>query len=533
MSPRRALAIPADLYQGARRRSGGPPVAVLLIAAGVTVIVLAPLVETLYDAAQGGFAQAARLLFRPLVGQLLLNTLGLAVVATALCAVIATGTAWLIERTDLPGRRFWAIAAPLPLAIPAFVTSYTWLSVSPVFEGAAGAALVMTCSYYPLVYLPVAAALRGIDPALEESACSLGCSPWACFFRVTVPQLKPALYGGMLLVVLQVFAEFGAFALLRFRTFTTEIYTQYTAGYTIDQGALLACVLLILCLLCLFAELRLRGRRYYARVGTGTRRRPTRYRLGKARYPVLAGMIGLGIVTLGMPLAMIMYWLTQHDVAAVTTVGVAPMQVLNATLHSVGYALAAGIATTLLAIPITFLSVRYRHRFVTLLERAAYLPQGMPGIVVALALVSLSLNLLHPLYQSTVLLIAAYAIIFLPLAIVSLRGTLAQIPHNLEQSARALGCRPIAVLWRVILPQAAPGLGAAAALVFIVVCTELTTTLLLVPIGAHTLATRIWAESSTFAFAATAPYAVTLVAISMLATWVLANRFGRSPIGKE
>jgi iron(III) transport system permease protein len=184
----------------------------------------------------------------------------------------------------------------------------------------------------------------------------------------------------------------------------------------------------------------------------------------------------------------------------------------------------------MLALPIAFLSIRYRQPLIQLMERATYLPRGMPGIVVALALVTLSLQLLHPLYQTAGLLILAYAIVFLPLAVVSVRSTLTQVQPNLEQSARVLGSRPLGVLWRIVLPLAAPGLGAATALVFIAVCTELTTTLLLIPTGAHTLATQVWAESSTFAFAAAAPYAAALIAISMLATWILTNRFGRSPI---
>src|SRR5699024_5191554 len=145
------------------------------------------------------------------------------------------------------------------------------------------------------------------------------------------------------------------------------------------------------------------------------------------------------------------------------------------------------------------------------------------------ALLTLSLSIL-PLYHTAVLLIVAYIIMFLPLAIVCLRAALVQIQPSLEQSARALGSRPMDVLRRITLPLAAPGIGAATALVFISTSTELTTTLLLIPTGVQTLATQVWATSRTFAFAAAAPYAAVLIAISMLATWILANRFGRTRI---
>jgi iron(III) transport system permease protein len=506
------------------------PLPLLVLGALVSAGVVAPLAVTVYDAFHGSIARTLELLWRPVTGHLLVNTLGLALVTTLACAVLATALAWLVERTDLPGRRFWAVAIPLPLAIPAFIVSYAWLSISTHFEGAGGAAIVVIVSYYPLVYLPVAAALRGSDPALEETARTMGHSPLQCFFRVTLPQLKPALWGGMLLVVLHVLAEFGAFALLRFRTFTTAIYAEYTAGFAAEQGALFACVLLILCLIFLSMETRLRGKREYARIGGGARRSPTRYRLGKARYPALAAMLCLSGVTLGVPLATIAFWLTQHSAAAVTTAAVTPALLLGATFHSLGYGLAAAIVTTLLALPIAYLAVRHRHPATHLMERATYLPRGMPGIVVALALVTLSLSLLHPFYQTPALLIAGYAIIFIPLAVVSVRTTLSQLQPELEQSARALGSRPLEVFRRVTLPLTAPGLGAAMALVFIAVSTELTTTLLLIPTGAHTLATQVWAESSTFAFAAAAPYAAILVSISLLATWLLANRFGRASV---
>lgn len=514
-----------------RGRNRTPPAAIAALAVGVCIVVIAPLAMTVADAFSGPLAHALDLLFRPIVGRLLLNTLGIALATTLLAGGLGTTVAWLVERTDLPGHRFFAIAVPLPLAIPAFIASYAWLSTGTVFEGAAGALLVVTASYYPLVYLPVAAALRNLDPALEESARTIGCSPWRCFFRVTLPQLRPALLGGMLLVVLHVLAEFGAFSLLRFRTFTTVIYAEYTAGFAPDLGAMLACVLLVVCLAFLWLETRLRGRHDYARVGAGARRAPTRHALGRARLPALLGMLAVGVVTMGVPLVVIAYWLTRHDAAAISTAAVTTAALLRATGHTVGYGFVAGGVTTLAALPIAWLSVRYRQRWVALVERTTYLPRGMPGIVVALALVALSLRFAYPLYQTATLLVVAYAIIYLPLAVVSVRVSLAQIQPNLEQSARVLGQRPPGVFARVVLPLAAPGLGAAMALVFLSVCTELTSTLLLIPTGAQTLATQVWAESSTFAFAAAAPYAAILIGISMFATWILADRFGRAPIG--
>jgi len=261
----------------------------LLAAAAVAgLLVLLPLASMAVQALGVGLHAAGRLLFRPLVGELLLNTLLIAISTALASAVVGTAAAWFVERTDLPGRRLWGVLAVVPLAIPAFISSYAWVSLSAGFQDFGGALLVVTSAYFPLVYLPVAAALRGMDPALEETARSLGCGPWQRFYRVVLPQLRPALFGGMLLVTLDVLAEFGAFGLLRYRTFTTEIYAEYRTSFNGPGASLLAGVLILLCLICLAFELRVRGAAQYGRIGRGTLRRSAAYELGGARWPALS-----------------------------------------------------------------------------------------------------------------------------------------------------------------------------------------------------------------------------------------------------
>jgi iron(III) transport system permease protein len=498
------------------------------LAAGiaVSVLVLLPLAYTLNEALTIDPMDAIDLVFRPLVGELMLNTLSLVLVTTLLSAIVATAAAWCVERTDLPGRRIWGILVAVPLAIPAFVSSFAWVSLDVGLQDFLGAVVVVTCSYYPLIYLPVAAALRGIDPALEETARALGENGWGSFRRVVLPQLRPALLGGMLLVALDTMVEFGAFALLRFRTFTTEIYAEYRTGFDGPEIALLAMILLALCLVCLVAELRVRGRARYARVGRGARRASVPHPLGRACYPAIAGFALLAAATLGVPLGMITYWLTQHGAAAVTPEAVSAPALLGATLSSLAFGGAGAALSLALAFPLAMLAIRYDSRLVVLIERSAYLAQGTPGIVVALALVSLTVDWLQPLYQSATLLVTAYAILFLPLALVSTRAALAQVPRGLEEAGRSLGLGRMVVMSRVLLPLAGPGLGAAAAMVFVSVITELTATLLLAPIGTRTLATQVWANTSSLAFAAASPYAALMTLISLLSAWLLARRFG-------
>src|SRR6478609_790073 len=356
---RRTAAWPAP-WRWAQQRRGRAPVALLLASAAVALAALAPVGFLLEQALSTGWDEVQRLLFRAFVGDLLVNTTSLVAVGTIACAVLGVAVAWLVERTDLPGRRVWAVLAALPITVPAFVTSYSWVSITPAVQGFWGAAGIVTLAYYPLVYLPVAAVLRGMDPALEESARSLGMGPWRTFLRVTLPQTRLALLGGALLVAVHLLSEFGAFAMLRFQTFTTAIYDEYRLSFDGPAASMLATVLVLVCLVLLLAELAARGKARYARVDTGAPRPPARARLGRTRWLAGGG----------------------------------------------------------LALLISILTVRYPSRIATVLERAAYLPYALPGIVIALSLIVASVHYLPTIYGSTQLLIVAYAILSLPLALV-------------------------------------------------------------------------------------------------------------------
>jgi ABC-type sulfate transport system permease component len=193
--------------------------------------VVLPLVFLVIQAAQVGWHSLHQLVFRSLTGELIRNTLTLTVVITVLCALVGTLTAWFVERTAIPGRRFWAVLVVVPLGIPDFVVSFGWRAIFPSFGGFWASVLVMTLAVYPLVFLPVAASLRNADPAQEEVARSLGLGRMRTFWRVTVGQARLAILGGSVLVGLVVLAEFGAFEILGFRTLTTEIYTEFTVGF--------------------------------------------------------------------------------------------------------------------------------------------------------------------------------------------------------------------------------------------------------------------------------------------------------------
>lgn len=477
---------------------------------------LLPLVFVVGTAAQIGWAESAKLIFRPRVGELLTNTVLLVLIAVPLCAVIGVGGAWLVERTSLAGSGIWGAVLAMPLAIPAFVNSYAWVSAIPSLAGLGSGVLLSVLSYFPLVYLPVRAALARLDPALEQAAASLGRGPVRVFFGTVLPQLRLALLGGALLVGLHLLSEYGAFALIRFDTFTTAIMDQYRSTFNGAAGSMLSGVLMLLCFALLVLEGRARGRARYARIGSGSAAPPRRIRLGVAQIPAQLLLAILAAAALGVPAVIIGGWLAYGG----GTVWQTP-DLVSSLLQTLGLALGGGLITVIAAFPLSWLAVRNPGALSRLLERTNYITSSMPGIVLALALVTVSLFFVPALYQTTALLLIAYALLYLPRALVPLQAGIAQAPQSLEEAAQALGRRPIRAFLGVTLRLVAPATAAALAMVFLAVAGELTATLLLSPIGVQTLATRFWSLSSEIDFAGAAPYATLLIALSAPMTYLL------------
>ncbi len=504
----------------ARRTS--PPRFLIGASCAVAAVLLAPLVFLLIEARGAGIATIAHLIWRPLTGSLLWNTVRLTVAVTASCAVVGTLAAWCVERTDLPCRRVWAVLVVIPFAIPDFVVSFGWASLATWVQGFRGAVLVMTLAVYPLVYLPVAASLRGADPGQEETARSLGLGRARTFVRVTLAQARGAILGGCVLVALVILAEYGAFEILGYQTFTTEIFTEFHVSFNVPTACALSLVLVALSVVVLGGDAAARGRGRVARTGPLAQRTTGRHRLGRATVPVLAGFVALTGLALGVPIGASVYWMFEGGAHALTGVSL-----LGAGWHTALYSGIAAALATLLSLPVALLAVRHGAR---LLERSTYLVLAMPGLVIALALSYFAERYARGFgYQSAPLLIVAYAILFFPLALVGVRASVAYASVSLEEAASSLGMRRLAVLRRVTLPLVGPGLAAAFCLVFLAAVTELTATLILVPTGVQTLATQFWAYQQNLSYGQAAPFALVITVIAAVPGYVISRYFDRLP----
>jgi iron(III) transport system permease protein len=491
----------------------------------VAVVLLAPLVFLVIEANGAGVSTIAHLIWRPLTASLLWNTVRLTVVVTFLCAVIGTLAAWCVERTDLPGRHIWAVLVVVPFAIPDFVVSFGWASLTTWMQGFRGAVVVMTLAVYPLVYLPVAASLRSADPGQEEVARSLGIGRVQTFFRVTLGQARGAILGGCVLVALVLLAEYGAFEILAYQTFTTEIFTEFQVSFNVPTASALSLVLVVLSVVVLGGDVWARGDGRVVRTGPLVQRAIRRHQLGRAKLPVLAAFVVLVGLALGVPIGSSIYWMFEGGAHSLTGVSV-----LSAAWHTALYSGVAAAVATLLALPVALLAVRHVGRVARLLERSTFLVLAMPGLVIALALSYFTDHYAGGFeYQKAPLLIAAYAILFFPLALVGVRASVAYAPVNLEEVARSLGQGRLGVLRRVTLPLVGPGLAASFCLVFLAAVTELTATLILVPTGVQTLATQFWAYETNFSYGQAAPFALVIIAIAAVPSYVLSRYFDRLP----
>lgn len=521
--PRSAIPPAAGPVRARRPRR---PLALTAVSAGVAILLALPLVFLLIETSGAGLHRVGELIVRPLTGQLLWNTVQLTIAVTVLCAIIGTGSAWLVERTSLPGRRVWAVLLVVPLAIPDFVVSFGWASLWGWVHGFRGAVLVMTLAVYPLVYLPVAASLRSADPGQEEVARSLGTGRVATFVRITLGQARGAILGGCLLVALVLLAEYGAFELLGYQTFTTEIFTELNLSFSVQAACALSLVLVGLSLLVLGGEGMLRGRGQVARMGAGAQRVSPPLRLGKATWPALAAVLALVLLALGVPVGASVYWIFEGGIPSVTGGSVS---MLDAAWHTAGYGACAGVIDTLAALPVALLAIRHTGTARHFLERSTYLVLAMPGAVIGFALAYFTEHYAGGLgYQTAPLLVICYSIMFFPLALVGVKAAVARAPASLDEVARSLGQSPLATLRRVTLRLAGPGLMAAFCLVFLSVVTELTATLLLIPTGVQTLATQFWQYETDGSYAQAAPFALVMIAIAAVPSYVLGRFFDRS-----
>ena len=467
--------------------------------------------------------------FRPL-----LNSLAIATASALVAGVLGSLLAFLIGRTDLPGRRILRWVLALPLVVPSYVGATALLAAFgpgalvgavPRVQGFWGSLLVLSLLTYPYVYLPVLARLTSTARELEDAARLLGDSPATAVRRVLLPQVRPAATTGMLLVFLYGLSDFGAVSLMRYDTITRVIFSTQLADRA--QSLTLGLVLALLALTVAAVDRAAGGRR--PRVAT-LGRDQVMYRLGRWAWPAVMLIGATTTLALLTPIGVFSVWIVRGS----STIGVGYSGLgdslgflVGPTVGSATAAVLAAFAAVIIVLPVAYASARRRSAVTESASAAVTSVFALPGLVVAIALAFWAIRAPEPLaslYQTIPLLILGYVLHFGAQALGPAHAAIAAVPTRYDEAARMLGARARRRFLTVELPLVAPGVLAGAGLVLLSTLKELPATLVLSPPGYETLATNIWAAAEDGFYAEVGVTSLVLLALSAVLTWPLLIR---------
>lgn len=519
----------------------------LALAAGLVALFVAVPLAYIFLRALGANPEDWLRLLQTRIWRLMGNTLALAAAVTSGALVIGVGMAWLTERTDLPGRKVFRWMLALPLAIPPYIGAILHLALlrarggivpqwlegvfgfpvpTPSPLGFWGAAFILTMFMFPYVYLLSGAAFRSQHAMLEEAARALGRTPWQTFWQVTLPALRPGLLAGALLVTLDVLAEYGTVALLRYETFSSAIFAQLYGRYDRSAASIFSGVLVSLAMLVLWAEIKLQGQARFTQLEGNWRPAPLAP-LGRWKIPALWLVLTVVSISLFIPLLVLLAWSLQAALDPQTLAlffRPGSQGFARFAWNSLWTSALAALLAVALSLPVARLSARYPSRLSRFLARLCQVGYAIPGVVIALSLVLLVNRFLPILYASPFLVVIAYVLRHMPQAARASESAIGQLSASLEEVSRTLGRTSLQTLFQVTLPLITPGLLAGGALVFLTSLKELPATLLLRPAGFDTLAVRAWMWASEGFYLQAAPAALLLVLVSALPLSFLLRR---------
>jgi iron(III) transport system permease protein len=559
-------ALPSLASSGSRAAGAERGGAVIVLALVCGLLVALPVfgVFASFLRAEGSLDTLAHLSTTVIPGALA-ETGALAALVMAGVIVLGTTSAWLVAAHEFPGRRAFEWLLLLPLAMPGYIVAYaytdflqfsgplqSWLRATfgwqrgdywfPEIRSVAGAAFVFTVVLYPYVYLLARTAFLARTASMADAARSLGLSPWQTWLRVNLPLARPAVAAGALLALMETLADYGAAAYFGLQTFTTAIYRAwYSLGDRIAASQL-AAVLLVLVVVVMAIEARLRGRARFFSPPNSARPAP---RLALGRAASLAAFAGCCIpLALGFVFPVLLLlrllWPTLGEINA--------LRYLGWLANSLSIAAAAALLTLLAVLGIAYaqrlLPAGRSSRAVALATRAMNLGYAVPGAVIAVGiLVPLAAfdNALDAWLKSVIgagtgllltgtvfALLYAYLVRYFAVAYQPVEAGLARITPTMDASARSLGAGPAEVFRRVHLPLLAPSLAAAALLVFVDVMKEQPATLVLRPFNFDTLAVIAYQMAADERLGEAALPSLTLVLAGVVPVVLLSRAISRA-----
>jgi len=500
-----------------------------------------------------------------LVPRYLANTLWLALGVGSSTLLIGVGSAWLVTCFRFPGSRVFEWALILPLAIPAYVLTYAYYDLSsssgplqttiravtglgvrdywfPRITNVGGAIFILSLALYPYVYLAARAAFVRQAGSLLEVSRMLGCTRGAAFRRVMLPLARPAIAVGLLLVLMETLAEYGAVALLGVQTFTTGIYRAWFSLGDPVAAAQIGCMLLGFVFLLVLLERWLRHGRAF---------NPSAEHPGSGREQLhgwrAAGAVGLCLVPLGLgfilPLGRLV-WLTVDVPSFIGFRGFFELVANSVTVAGIAAVLAVSIGLL-----VAYATRIANSRLVKLAAAVAAMGYALPGPVIAVGILIPMANLDNAVdawFRATLgistgllltgtigALIFAYLARFMAVSLGNIEAGFAKIRPSLDDAASVLGTSVWTRLRRIHIPLLWPALATASILVFVDVMKELPATLVLRPLNFDTLAVRVFNLVRDERIAEAGLPALVLVAVGLIPVYLLSRRIDRNAGGAD
>lgn len=458
-------------------------------------------------------------LTRFVLPELLVNTFWLLFGVGFGVTVLGVSLAWLTAMYEFPGRKFFAWALLLPLAVPAYVLAFvmiglldftgplqTWLRglfgplPLPQIRSRGGVIFVMSLALYPYVYLIARNAFITQGRAALEAAQSLGLDRWQGFRRVAIPMARPWIAAGLMLALMETLADFGTVAIFNYDTFTTAIYKAWFSLFSLSAASQLSSILILFVLILALAEQRTRSHMKYSGVGRATSHHRIQLPRGKAMAATFYAGLVFAIAFL-IPLAQLLLWAKG---AIATDLDSRYWEFVRNSLWLSGL---GALIVCALALLLGYAGRQRPGPLTQIVQRVATIGYAFPGTVLAVGVfipVAWLDNVLIDLlkaqgWQGTevlkgtlLVMLLAYAVRFLAVGFGPTDSGLQRITRNIDEAARVMGTGTVTLLSRVHLPMLKASLFTAAALAFVDIMKEMPITLMTRPFGWDTLAVRVF-----------------------------------------
>ena len=496
-----------------------------------------------------------RHLSRHLLVDLLLNTAILAGGVVGGTFVLGVSLAWLTGACEFPGRKMFTWALLLPLAVPTYVLAFvflglldfsgpvqtmlrSWLPGSrawfPNVRSAGGIIAVMSLALYPYVYLLARAAFRTQGKRALEAAQSLGKSRTSSFFKVALPMARPWIGSGLLLVLMETLADFGAVSIFNFDTFTTAIYKAWFGFFSLPAAAQLSSFLVIIVFVLIIIEQKTRQKMRFAGSGRAEGNL-ARIKLGGwKKWSATLFASAVLLVAFVIPFVQLLTWSAEIYGEEFN------IRYLSFLSHSLVFAMLASGGVVVCSVLLAYADRRHRDTLSLFCTRISTLGYALPGTVLAVGMVIVITAVDRPLvdllktfcgYDKNTLIqgtmftvIAAYVIRFMAAGYNSINSAMHRISDSIDEAAIGLGVKGLALLRKVHVPILKTGILTAAALVFVDVMKEMPITLMTRPFGWDTLAVKIFELTSEGEWERAALPAVALVLGGLIPIILLARQ---------